>query len=216
MGVIIGIHAAVIRTPPYGDSAPLFFATGLVPTLTFMYVSRFMALSLVMNKAMLNFPVVKAVDVMMGRGFLEVIGACITLSLIMTLLWAFGHHPWPIDIERAVSAYLAIILLAFGCGLLIGVLCMFMPIMVTIWQLTLIGFYISSGTMFVASNLPDALAIPLSYSPVTESVEWMRGAFYESYSDKLVNPSYVIAFGVTTLCLGLLIERFFRRPMLES
>jgi capsular polysaccharide transport system permease protein len=216
MGVIIAIHAAVIHNPPYGDSAPLFFATGLVPTLTFMYVSRFMGYSFVQNRAMLNFPAVKPLDVMLARGFLEVIGACITLTLIMTLLWIFGHNPWPINVERAVSAYLAIILLAFGCGAMIGVLSMFFPFILTIWQLSLIGIYISSGTMFVVSNLPDALSVPLSYSPVTESVEWMRTAFYESYSDKLVNPSYVISFGVTTLCLALLVERFFRRPMLEG
>lgn len=216
MGALIIIHAAAGHgAPPYGESTALFYATGLVPTLTFMYVSRYMGFSLVMNRAMLAFPVVKALDVMVGRAFLEVIAACITLTLMLTILWATGQNPWPYDIESAVCAYMAIILLGFGCGILVGVASMFFPFFVTIWQLTLILFYVSSGTMFVASNLPDSLSIPLSYSPVTECVEWMRTAFYESYSDKLVHPEYILSFGMVTLCLGLTIERFFRRQMLE-
>jgi capsular polysaccharide transport system permease protein len=70
--------------------------------------------------------------------------------------------------------------------------------------------------MFVASNLPDKLAVPLSYNPVLECVEWMRTAYYETYSDRLVSEQYIIAFGLVTLCLGLTAERFFRRRMLEG
>lgn len=217
MGVLIIIHAVAGRgSSPYGESTALFYATGLVPTLTFMYVSRYMGFSLVSNRPMIAFPAVKVLDVMIGRAVLEVISAFITLSLIIIILWILGQNPFPFNIERAVSAYLATVFLAFGCGTLVGVATMFFPIVVTVYQLTLICLYISSGTMFVASNLPDKLAVPLSYNPVLECVEWMRTAYYETYSDRLVSEQYIIAFGLVTLCLGLTAERFFRRRMLEG
>jgi capsular polysaccharide transport system permease protein len=217
MGVLIIIHAiAGHGVPPFGTSTALFYATGLVPTLTFMYVSKFMGYSLVINRTMLSFPDVHVLDVMMGRAFLEVIGACITLALMITILWALGQDPFPFDVERAVSCYLVTILLAIGCGTLVGVASMFVPMIVTVYALVLIIFYISSGTIFVASNLPDSIAQVLAYNPLLVCVEWMRTAFYESYSDKLVDEQYVVICGFCALLIGLSLERFFRRQMLEQ
>ncbi len=216
MGVLILIHALGKASVPFGESTALFYATGLVPTLAFMYVSRFMALSLILNRPMLAFPEIKVFDVMMGRALLEMIAAFITLFLIVMILWLTGQNPFPFDLERAVSAYLATLYLSFGCGVLVGVISMFLPLMVTVYQLIIICLYISSGTMFVANELPDSLAIPLSYNPVVDCVEWTRSAFYETYSDRLVSVPYVLLFGTITLCVGLFIERVFRRKMLEA
>lgn len=217
MGILILMHTMTGRDAAlYGDSTAVFYATGLVPTLTFMYVSRFMGFSLLTNKPMLSFPEVHVIDVMIGRAFLEIVAACITLFLIIVILWGLGQNPFPFDVERAVCAYLATVFLAIGCGTLVGVLSMFLPVMATVYALLLICIYISSGTMFIASNLPDELAIPLSYNPVVICVEWMRTAFFETYSDKLVSREYVLIFAIVTLCLGLGIERFFRRQMLEA
>ncbi|MDL2403833.1 ABC transporter permease [Rhizobium mayense] len=216
MGVLILMHTVSGGLPPYGDSTAVFYATGLVPTLTFMYVSRFMGYSLVVNRAMLAFPEVQVFDVMIGRAFLEIIGACIMLFLIVAILWALKENPFPFDLERAVCCYLATILLAIGCGTVIGIASMFMPVIVTVYALVIILLYISSGTMFVASNLPDPLAHALAYNPLLVCVEWMRTAFYETYSDKLVSPEYVLAWGIGALFLGLLVERVFRRQLLEA
>lgn len=217
MGVLITIHAASGRAaPPYGESTSLFYATGLVPTLTFMYVSRFMGYSAIQNKPMMAFPIVKALDVMFGRAFLEIIASCITITLITTILWLADQHPWPIDVENAVSAYLATIFLAIGCGTVAGVLSLAQPMIMTVYQLIIICTYLSSGTMFVASNLPDEVSYPLSYNPVLVCVEWMRTAYYETYSDKLVDKAYIFEFALVSLFLGLLIEKVFRRQLREA
>lgn len=39
MGIIITIRSFVAHTAPYGESVPLFYATGVIPTLTFIYIS---------------------------------------------------------------------------------------------------------------------------------------------------------------------------------
>lgn len=215
MGVIITIHSIAGHAPPYGDSSPLFYATGIIPTLTFIYLSRFMGLSVITNRPMMAFSIVKPLDVMVGRAVLEFISACITLTLMMSILYLAGINPWPYDLETAVEAYLAVIFLGFGVGISVGVLALFYPLVMTGWQLMIICLYVSSGTLFVASNLPDSASRYLAYSPVTVSVEWMRTAYYESYSDKLVSPAYVIIFGAVALFFGLLFERIFRRQLLD-
>lgn len=202
--------------PPYGTSTPLYYVAGLVPTLTFMYVSRFMALSLVMNKPMLAFQEVKVLDVMFARAFLEVIAACFTLFLIMTILWISGVNPLPDNLESAVCAYLATIFLAVGFGIVIGIASMFQPLIVTLYALFIICIYISSGALFIVPFFPTAIRFALSFNPVFQCVEWMRHSFYDNYPGELVDPWYILAWGSSALLLGLGLERFLRRQMLEA
>ncbi len=216
MGVLLLIYNFAGRKAPFGDDLNVFFATGLIPTLTFMYISRFMSLSLLFNKSMLAFPAVKVTDILFGRAFLETIASALTLALIIFILWLAGDNPAPVDPVQAVLAFLATILLAVGVGTLVGVVVMFVDIFVTVYALMGIVFYVSSGTLFVASQLPDSIAIPLSYNPILQCVEWMRTAYYDDYSDRLLNKEYLIIFGFTSLGLGLFLEKTFRRIMMEG
>lgn len=216
MIVLLILYRLAGKTTPYGESLNVFFATGLVPTLSFTYISRFMSLSLILNKPMLAFPAVQFTDILFARAFLEICAGAITLLLIMLILWALGDDPTPIDPLQALLCYLATILLAVGIGTLAGVVVMVFEFFATIYALLCIIFYVSSGTLFVANQLPDFIAIPLSYNPLVQSVEWMRCSYFENYSDRLVNQEYLIVFSISCLGLGLLLERLFRRQIMES
>ncbi len=216
MGVIILIHSFFSHSIAFGESSALFYATGIFPTLTFIYMSRFMSYSLLMNRQMMSFPVVTALDVLTGRACLEIISTNITLVLMLSILWATNQNPWPFDLSTAVEAYIAVIFLGYAVGALVGVLGMMHAMVITAWQLLCICIYISSGSLFVASNLPDSLSEILSYSPMTGIIEWMRTGFYESYSDKLVFPFYIFGFSSVVLFFALIIERFLRRRLLEG
>ena len=216
MVILLMIYSMTGRRTPFGDSLYVFFATGLIPTLAFMYVSRFMSLSLIINRPMLSFPAVTVVDVMLARAFLEVVAAFVTLVFLIIIIYAIGDNPFPWDLSEAVKAYLAALLLAVGVGVLAGVIVMFSPFFATIYALMMILVYIGSGTLFVISSLPDVISTPLSYNPVVHAVEWMRVAYYPTYSTKILDKEYLIGFGMTTLFLGLLLERVLRGKMLEG
>lgn len=216
MVIIIIIHAVVHPVVAYGTSVAVYIATGLIPTITFMYITRFMGFSILMNRPMINFPIVKMLDVMFGRAALEIIGAFMSLSLILFSLWAIGDDPFPMDMEAAVTAYLATIFLSVGVGTLIGVLIVMFPFGNTIWALMLIVFYITSGTLIPVASLPSQISYPMSFSPVFQCVEWMRTGYFEGYSDKLLDKSYVMAWGIICLCLGLSLERLMRKRLLEG
>lgn len=216
MGILLVTYNLAGRQAPFGDSLNVFFATGLVPTLAFTYISRFMSYSLVTNGPLLTFPAVTVLDILAARAFLEIIAACSTLLVFLVILWALGDDPMPYNPLQAVYAYMATVLLAVGFGTLVGVMVMFFQFVLLAYSLILILVYIGSGTMFVANSLPSSIADALAWNPVVQAVEWMRTAYFESYSDRLVNKPYLIFFGLSTLCLGLLLERVLRQRMLDG
>ena len=216
MLILLGIYSAMGRRAPYGESMNVFFATGLIPTLAFMYISRFMSLSLVLNKPMLAFPVVNVIDIMLARSFLEVVAAFITLVLVCVALVAAGDDPFPIDPFIAAEAYGASILLGIGVGSLAGVIAMLLPLFVTIYALLMIIVYLTSGTLFVTQSLPDILLYILSWNPVFHLVEWMRSAYFLGYDSRVLDKQYVVWFGVVSLFLGFALERVLRMRMLEN
>lgn len=214
--MLLLINTYADRSAPYGSHPMVFFGAGVVPTLTFIYISRFMAYSVILNKNMLSFPVVKVTDIIYGRAFLEVIAGFITLVFIWIIFNAMGVNPYPNDPIQALYAYLATILLAMGIGSIISVITTILPIFVTVYALMTILFYLGSGCLFVTPNLPDQIAIPLSYNPLVQCVEWMRVAYFENYSDRLLDRSYVLSFGATCLFIGLAAERYSKRLMLDA
>ncbi len=216
IGILILIHIIGKASAPFGDSTAVFYATGLIPTLTFIYVSRFMAFSLVMNRSMLNFPIVTMTDVVAGRAFLETIAAFTTLGIMIAILWATGQNPWPVEINSAVSCYLATLFLAYGIGTFIAMISVAAPILLTLYQLLAIALYLSSGTLFVANRLPPPIAYALSFNPLMQCVEWMRTSYYPSYSDQFVSKAYVLTFALVSLFAGLVINRVLRRILLEQ
>lgn len=217
LGVLLGIRIAVVHgAAPYGDSVATFTATGLMPTLAFMYVSRFMAYSLVTNRAMMAFQEIHILDVLFGRATLEIIASFIMVALLMLILWAAGQNPFPQDIEKALVCFLATLYLAIGCGTIAGILSLTQPLFLTVYLLITIILYIGSGSIFVPSQLPFSIGDVLAYNPVLVCVEWMRTAYYSNYSDRLVDIPYVLSFGTVALLVGLLLERVLRRRLMEA
>lgn len=210
------IYTALDRTSPYGDNLDIFFATGLIPTLSFMYVSRFMALALVTHRPMLAFPVVQPSDILFGRALLEILASCIMAFLTFMLLVALGVDPVPIDLVAAVSAFFVILLLAVGCGIVAGVIGAIIPFFVTVYSLFMILVYMLSGTLFVVSALPAQFSHALSWNPVLHAVEWMRTAYFLGYPDQILDTTYLFSFALGSIFVGLLLERLLRPWVLEN
>lgn len=212
--ILVGFYTLVGREAPYGDSAALFFATALVPFMTWNYMSRFIMLSLVMNRALLAFPAVRITDLVFGRALLELLASLAALALLLGLAWATEIRVRPADLADAALAMGAALALGLGCGILSAVIAMLMPGWVTLYTLIVIAAYILSGIVFVPAALPEGAADALSWLPTLHLVEWMRVAFYDGYPDRLLDRSYAVAWAAGTLLLGLGAERLLRGRLL--
>jgi capsular polysaccharide transport system permease protein len=209
-GILIAISVALGRLAPYGDSSAVFFATGLVPYMAFLYISRYVMISVQHTRPLLAFPAVKIPDLLLAGAILEVLSSCCSLIVLAVVLVAFADDITPLDIPRAGFALCAAILLGLAYGVFTSLLMMAMPIWTTISGLFNVFLYVTSGVFFVPSSLPPTLRYYLSFNPLLQIIEWLRSAYYEGYGLELLDRRYAVSFAMTLLFLGLLIERVFR------
>ena len=212
--ILLTLYHVMNRAAPYGSSLNIFFATGLIPTLSFLYISRHMALSLLSNRAMLGFAVIRPGDILIGRAALELIGVAMMVFLTFILLVALGDDPYPFDPGNAALALLTAIVAGVGAGMTIGVLCIIFRAAITLYYLLSFVLWILSGTLFVASALPAPLAHVLSFNPLTHYVEWMRIAYIPGYPDQFLDRTYAVGFALCLVFSGLLAERLLRPALL--
>lgn len=212
--ILLGFYTVLGRFAPYGSSIELFFATALAPFMTWNYMSRFIMLSLVMNRTLLSFPAVKILDILFGRAALETLASIAMIALLVALALVAGIDPSPADIVEATGALGAALALGLGCGMLSAVIALLLPAWVTIYTLIVVAAYVCSGILFVPAALPASLGDTLAWLPTLHLVEWMRVAYYEGYPDRLLDRGYVLAWAGGTFFFALSLERALRGRLL--
>ena len=101
--LLLVVYSAAGRAAPYGSSATQFFATGVMPFITFNYCARFSMFALLLNSPLMGFPIVKMLDIVLARIFLEIISS-LSVVLIVTLgLLAIGVDAIPQDPATAIQ-----------------------------------------------------------------------------------------------------------------
>jgi capsular polysaccharide transport system permease protein len=213
---ILIIYTAVGRAAPFGDNLVIFFATGLVPFITFNYMSRFIMLSGLINAPLLAFPIVQILDIFIARMLLEILAACMMTTLLITILTLLGMNCMPRDIVQASYAYAASLLLGAGMGFLNGIIAKAFRGWMTGYVLILIVTYAASGIIFVPDALPEPYRNWLAVNPVLHAVEWMRSAYYDGYGSILLDKTYLLAWGLCTFFMGLILERLLRGKLLQG
>ena len=215
--ILILINGALGRPSPYGESAPLFFATGLLPFMCFNYMSRFTCLGIMINKPLLGFPIVKVGDLLLARGVLEVLNAAVVVIVTILILTAMGVNIWPPRPLEAMYAMLACMMLGFGFGIVNGVIAGIFPFWFTPFSLFQIVLWLASGVINVPDDLPESARYWLSFNPILVGVEWMRSAFYEGYGlNELLDKPYLLGFGAVSILVGLIMERTMRGVIMRG
>ncbi|BCH59802.1 ABC transporter permease [Agrobacterium vitis] len=214
--LLLGVYHVTGKTSEFGDDLQLFFATGLLPVMTFMYVSRFMSISLVANKSMMAFPVVRLLDIVLARAFLEFIGIVIAFMLIYFYLVFTGTNPVPAYPSEALTAFFFTVILSIGFGITASVISAIVPIFPMIYGFSMVIFYLTSGAPIYLHTFPQQALYGCSWNPVFQAVEWVRSAYYLGYPTEYVDKQYLIGFAIGSVCFGLILERLARKFALEG
>jgi capsular polysaccharide transport system permease protein len=213
--LVIAINTVIGRLAPYGESPILWFATGMIPFAAFHYMARFTMLGIVQNRSLLSFPVVKVMDLILARAIVEVLTRTFVILIVFAILWSIGVGFMPVDIVQASLALLSMMLLGLGFGVVNAVIAGAVPFWIFAYILFSLVLWFLSGVIFVPDALPEVARTPLSYVPTLQGVEWMRSAYYEGYGASMLDKPYLIAFGVVTLFIGLILERLVRGKIIE-
>jgi len=210
--VIIIAGALAIRglPSPLGDSAMVFVATGAIPALAFQYISREMMKGILGNKPLTYYPQVKALDVMLSRIFVEIIGSFLGVMIIGLFLLALGLDPIPPDILTAIGGYVCAIMFGISIGTINVAIVQFFPGWVLGFVLLSICLYISSGIPFVPSSFPEQIYVIMKWNPLLQIVEWVRLGYHPEMEVK-IDYIYLFLWITISLSLGLLLERTISR-----
>lgn len=213
--IITMISVVAGRAAPYGESTALWFSTGTVPAIAFMYMARFTMMGIMMNRPLMGFPIVKATDILFARALLEILCAALVILLTMVVLAFMGVGFVPLDTVQACSAIGAAMLLGFGFGILNAILAGAFMGWVFGYILFQLAMWFSSGVMFVPEALPEGVRYWLSFNPLLHVVLWMRSAYFEGYGSQMLDKMYVIEWGAATTAAGLLLERLIRGKIMR-
>ena len=214
--ILLAIYTVTGREAIFGDDLFLFFATGLVPSLTFTYISRFMTASLISNKGMLAFPVVHLLDIVLARCFLEIVGIIISIVVMFIILTSIGSDPYPRFADQALLAMLSTALVSIGMGIIVSVITAIFPFFGMFYSLSMVIVYLSAGGPIYLHAYPAQLIYICSFNPIFHAVEWMRSAYYLGYPAQELDKMYLLGWGMISLAIGLLMERYLKRFVLAK
>lgn len=216
IALLLGIYKAIGKPAQFGDDLTLFFATGLIPALTFSYLSRYMSTSVLSNKNMLSFPAVQLLDIILARCALEFIGIVIAVFLVVVLLLSAGSDPSPVDVGAAISAFFFSVCLGLGVGIIVSTITAIFPFFAILYSLFCVLIYLSSGGPIYLHVFPEQVVYFATYNPVFQAVEWMRSAYYVGYPTQDLDKTYLIQWSISSLAVGLVMERYLKQQILNG
>ena len=199
----------------FGDSLILFLLTGLIVVRVFLAVSSFMTAAILSNRALLAYPPVKPIDVILARFLLESLTMLfVVLLFFVSLSIAIERNVIPNHVDFA-AALAATLLLAASVGLFNAILTVLVPTWQQFWSLIRLPLFILSGIFYLPRELPPAYQDVLWWNPVLHCVEWLRTGAYVTYNP-LLDRGYVLVFSLIFLTAGLALERIYRFRLLSA
>ena len=208
-------HSAFGRMQPYGDSAAVWYSTGIVPFMAFSYTLRFVVLGLLQNAPLLCFPAVKVTDIIFARAIVEVLSIAIVFTILVIFFELTGSRFIP---QRPLLAFYALFL-SFSLGLAFGIIFAGLAKISPAWNVISILFVMSlwtaSGIFFVPVHFPSIIVDSLYLNPLMHVIDLFRSAYFDGFSEDRASWRYVVQWTLWSLFFALSVERILRGRMAQ-
>lgn len=197
------IFSLAVRVPPMGSSFALFYATGLLPFLMFLDISRKIAQSLSFSKQLLFYPGVTFIDAIFARFVLACVVHAIVFVVVLFGIILYDRVELIIDLPGIVRAFL----MAAGLGLGVGCLNCFLmrrfPLWANVWAIVTRPLFLVSCIFIPYDAVPAGFREVLWFNPLVHIVGTNRAAFYSTYRAEYVQPVYVALVAAILFGIGL-------------
>jgi capsular polysaccharide transport system permease protein len=214
--ILVILNVNFGRAAPYGESAALWFATGVVPFMIFSYTARFVMLGIALNRPLLAFPNIKILDILFSRVIIECLISALVVIVLMVIFLMLGIDFMPHDIPQAFYALLAAYWLGIGMGIINAIAAMIWIQWVTVFVLYTVILWLTGGVFFVPNSMPEYIRDLLWFHPTIHCSEWLRNAFFSSYNSMVLDKTYVLSLATICVFVGLALERLIRGRMLSG
>lgn len=214
--IIGGASYMTHKYVPIGDDPAIFVVTGIVPFIFCLYPARFMTLTLVQNKPLLQFSIIKPLHLILARSALEILSATTVFCIFMTILTIANVDIMPENVYRAGLVIGVTIFLGLGMGAFGVILCLINPMIgmvVTVLSITLL--YLTSGAFLSYSLFPQNIMDIIWFNPLYHTVSILRSAYYEGFNADKCSLYYVVFVGGVFWFMYLLGDRVYRGRLLS-
>jgi capsular polysaccharide transport system permease protein len=198
------------RHPPFGNSMPLFFATGILPFHLFRNLANQLAASFGANQALLTYPIVHPIDTIISRTFLEVMTSTFIMLVVFGWLVLGTDAPLPANIMRIIEAIALLSLLGFGLGLMSAVLITRFNAWQNLVRMLMTPMIFLSGVFYGLETLPPNVRDIISWNPVIHGIEMFRQGYYTNYRGSEIDVLYLALCALFLTFLALAMERTVR------
>ena len=195
---------------PQGMSMALFLAVGFGMWSIFSSgITKTMS-AVEGNRALLTFPQVTELDVMISRICVITATQILTTALIIGVSALFGAEFRPKGLLIGLGVLTCTPLCALCFGMVLGSLAVFLPVLDKLVPMVLrIAFFVS-GVFFSITAFKQDIADLLLYNPIMQAIEMMRVSLHDGYVVDGLSFSYLAGCTLMSLVIGGFLERYVR------
>jgi capsular polysaccharide transport system permease protein len=204
------------RRAPVGGSLIVFFLSGLIPYFLYLHIAQYLCGAIEANRALLNLPPIKPIDVIWARAILESSTFIVVALILFGGITLYGDNeaiPW--DLLTVIEATSVICLLGLGVGMINAVLSLFIRKWGMLFSLFFGPLYFFSGIFYSIAEVPPQYRQYLLYNPLLHCVIWFRAGFYHGFDENYLDRGYVLYIASSAIVIGFGLLRVFRRKILE-
>jgi len=214
IALLTAIFSVGFRSPPLGTNFPLFYAAGMLPFLMFNELSSKIGQTIQFSRALLEYPRVTFLDAIMARLLLNLFTQLMVHFIIILVILQFLAADTILDYGKITLAYLMVVSLACGIGLLNSFLTLAYPFWHSIWAITTRPLFIISCIFFIFEAVPLPYSDYLWFNPLVHVLGIMRDGYYPFYHPNYISSTYVFGIAAITGGSGLFLLRRYHRDIL--
>lgn len=206
--------ASGLRAPPLGTSFALFYASGLLPVLTFTTITGKLMSALNYSKALLSYPAITYVDALLARFALAVLTQLMVSVVLLAAILLATETKATVTLPSLFATYGLTFLLALGVGTLNCALASLFPVWQSVWSILARPLILVSCVFFVFEDVPHPFDGWLWWNPLVHVVGLMRKGLFAGYAASYVTPLLVVIIGAVTCLAGLVVLHRYARDIL--
>lgn len=195
------------RTPDYGTSLFLFFATGFLPYYLFLRLAT--RTQSAGGGRRNRLPGLSALDAYLANILVNAIIWIAMMVVVFLGMWWIGDISEVAFIDLSVCAVpiFLLIMLAMGIGMLNSAVSRYIPFWGLIFSLATRGLIFLSGILQIVDLQPLAFRQYSILNPLSHAIEWFRIGVWERYPHNSLDKDYLISWVVVCLFLGIVVDR---------
>jgi capsular polysaccharide transport system permease protein len=205
-----GVMIVAGRPAPLGMGLFSFIATGVLPYTLFTNTVSRVADAINSNKALLYYPQVRPLELVMARAALE---AATFIAVFVLIMAADALIAQRLDLEEpllVIAGLVAASALGAGLGLVFCALGQMSTLADRVRGPLLRPLFWVSGIFFTADSVSERARDALLWNPLFHVTELVRAGWFSSYDVTHVDPGYVLWWIGGIVLVGLLLERWVR------